>query len=1012
MMLKNRNIVLSLSIILCLLCTYGIYNISKAEEHEQTADSLMQNTHGNEEITDNKHPEEEPAVHNETHSEAGAHNKNAENTEHAEHGDHGGHGGMEPLLFIILALIIGAATRHFLKKSPIPYTVLLLIFGICLGVADRLDWFSEFGSLHIAVNWAGTIDPHLILYVFLPTLIFEAAFAMDVHTFKKSVTNAVLLAVPGIVMALFLTAFLIIGINHFDVGLPAWTWQLALLFGIVISATDPVAVVALLKELGASKKLGTLIEGESLLNDGTAIVIFLVILGGITGASADMGALQEFVYNLHPILKFAYISFGGILLGIVVGMIIIKWVKKVFNDALIEICLIVVAAYITFYIAEGFLYVSGVLALVALGLYVAGIGRTRISPEVEHFLHEFWELAAFIANTLIFIIVGVVIANRTQFTGKDFLILGIIYVGIHVVRAIVVLILFPFMRKAGYGLDRKNATVIWFGALRGAIGLALALIVAGEESIDENVRNEFLFLTAGIVTLTLLVNATTIRFLLQKLGLTKVPPAKALMAFNAKQYLFQSSDNALERLKTDRFLSRANWTNVKKYLPKEPKDDISEMEIETIAETRRRILEKEKSSYWHQFKDGLIGANAVRVLSEGINEVLDAGGMISLAERKDLEELWKTPKLLNRLQSWPLLGRITRRMFFEKLTTSYDCSRGFVEAQEEALKLVESMYRSLDEDDKEEERNLAVIESEINENRIHGLTFLRNLRKNFPEIYNAIATRQAIRTLLNYERNTVDRIQKKGMIENDEAKKMMVSIEARMKKLMDTPPSIELPNPIELLYEFEWLRELDPKTFSRVVELFQNRIYAVGDRLIKEHSHGDGLFVIARGTVKITVGEKVVDILGPGNVIGEMAVLTGTPRIATVTAESPVTALWMTSQHMQQVMQESKYLEEKFWEIAGTRFALNLLGNMEPYNIWREKQFRKWVSGGEIVIAEREQPIDMTGKIGVLLAGEAYQKRKKKASDKGPIILDETYETISADARVYVIPMEEEDTNE
>ena len=294
------------------------------------------------------------------------------------------------------------------------------------------------GFLGQSLDWAGKIDPHLILYVFLPTLIFEAAFAMDVHTFKKSVTNAFLLAVPGIIIALVLTAAIIIGLKGAGLGFAGWGWPMALLFGAVVSATDPVAVVALLKDLGASKKLGTLIEGESLLNDGTAIVIFMVLLATITGTGSDTS----------PVIEFLRVAVGGTLVGVFFGWLTIRWVKKVFNDALIEITVIVAAAYLTFFVAEHFLHVSGVLGLVALGLMMAGVGRTRISPEVEHFLHEFWELAAFIANTLIFLIVGVVIAHDSQFTGHDVLNLFIIYIGVHIVRAIVIAVLIPPYEKS------------------------------------------------------------------------------------------------------------------------------------------------------------------------------------------------------------------------------------------------------------------------------------------------------------------------------------------------------------------------------------------------------------------------------------------------------------------------------------------------------------------------------------------------------------------------------------
>lgn len=906
-----------------------------------------------------------------------------QNAGHSQQGQHahenqhegGHHSDMSPLFFIIVALIIGAATRHFLRKSPLPYTVTLLIIGLIIGMAVRLGLFDGWGeTFSNAVQWAGHIDPHLILYIFLPTLIFEAAFAMDVHTFKKSVANAAMLAVPGIIVALFLTAFIMIGIRELGIGLPDWTWQIALLFGVVISATDPVAVVALLKELGASKKLGTLIEGESLLNDGTAIVIFLVILGSIQGASPDMGNLEAFVFGLHPVLKFAYISFGGILLGLAVGGVTIRWVRGVFNDAMVEISAIVTAAYITFFIAEHFLYVSGVLGLVALGLAAASVGRTRISPEVEHFLHEFWELLAFIANTLIFIIVGVVIAEQAVFTANDFLILLILYIGIHVVRAIVVTLFFPFMKRTGYGLDKKNATVIWYGALRGAIGLALALVIAGLDPavLPEKIQNQFLFYTAGIVTLTLVVNATTIKYLVRKLGLTKLPPAKAQMIYNAQAYLRKTAVNSIDSLKRDRFMNHANWQQVKKYLPPKPEINREEIgEVETIAEIRRRILEQEKSSYWYQFKQGLLGPTAVQKLSEAINNILDAGGLIPLCERKDLEESWKTPAFLNWLQHRPLLGKISQSMFFERLAISYDSARGFVEAQEDALKLLESMNREVEEgEDGEKTKNLEIIEEEINENRIHGLTYLRNLRKSYPEIYNAISTRQAIRTLLNFEMQTVERLQKKGRLHSSESAKMTQTIENRMKQLMHRPPSAKLPKNIKLLKDMEWFEEVEIGMLKKVSAGFTSSVYSVGDKLIKEKDSGNAIFVIVRGTVKVTIHGEVVAILGPGNVIGEIAVLTGKSSSATIEAESPVTALRMKFLKIQRLLEEDNFLNQNLWRIAGRRMAENLLSQKEEYGRIRRKKLQRMIDKGVVQELQTGDKFTLDDREAVLLSGK------------------------------------------
>lgn len=729
------------------------------------------------------------------HDEAEAHGdvevNHEEHSSHEEGEGHGGHDNTAPLLFIILAILIGVATRHFVKKSPFPFTVMLLILGIVLGVVDRLGYFSvyelfgmhiEFTAISKSIDFAANMDPHMLLFIFLPILIFEASYAMDLHTFKKTSTNAVLLAVPGILMALGMTAALAMGLKYAGIGLNNWTWALALMFGSIVSATDPVAVVALLKELGASKKLGTLIEGESLLNDGTAIVLFMVFFLGITGEATDGS----------PILEFFRVAFGGLFIGVLFGYIVIRWIKNVFNDALVETSLVIAAAYLTFFVAEHTFHVSGVLGLVALGLIIGGVGRARISPQVEHFMHEFWELAGFIANCLIFLIVGIVVAERSVFNVNDFILLAIFYIGIHVVRAIVIAILYPFMKRAGYGLPKKDAIIVWYGALRGAIGLALALIVAGvdDQFISKEIKDQFLFFTAGIVTLTLLINASTIKFLVARLGLTKVSPAKAQMLVNAREYLHESTSNQIERLKGDRFIKKSNWEEVNHYLPEE--EAILEVEgiasKESIAELRKRFLEAEKSSYWHQFKDGLLGANSVSILSDNISKLLDEGGKVPLSDRKDLEESWKIPEFLSKVSRWPLVGKIAKDWYLDRMTLSYDCAVSFVMAQEEALKLVESLIRS----GKEDQDALILIESEINENRIEGQTFLRNLRKNYPGVFKAVSTTQAIRSLLNYEAKTIERLQKRGRIDSGEASRMMKSIENRTKILQKDPPSIDI----------------------------------------------------------------------------------------------------------------------------------------------------------------------------------------------------------------------------
>ena len=1018
----------------------------------------------------------------------------------------GDHGYLYGLFFLILALIIGAAARHFLSKVPLPFTVVLMLIGLGLGFAFRGGHAAGHGAGHDgllaklmdalrgSIEWGANLDPHLILYVFLPILIFEAAYALDVHVFKKSFWNAFYMAGPGIVTATLMTGGCVMAISSLGWGLAEWNVStgdlglyLAMLFGAVVSATDPVAVVALLKELGASKKLGTLIEGESLLNDGTAIVAFVVLIGAVTGAS---------VFTVGSAVSgFFVIGLGGAVVGIVVGLVGVAWVKRVFNDPLVETSVMLITAYLVFYTCEHFLHiekfdagVSGVLGLVALGLVWAGMGRTRISPEVQHFMHEFWEFTAFVANVIIFIVVGVVIALKVHPQPIDYLVLALIYLTIHLVRVVNIVALYPIMRRTGYGLAKKDAVVVWWGALRGAIGLALALVVYGQApemqftvkdgghgytadskvffvdadgkrepledvtltlaeahseshdnahgekhedahgeehagaaiaglaigeayvkpfdedgaklalererlangkiviegggsgavvearllGISKRIRDQFLFLISGIVLLTLLVNATTIKFLVNKLGLTRIPAVKAKMMTATSASIVKNCENEMDVLKSDSFLGGANWSRVREFLPKPIV--ITDVEgdpdaIDTLAETRRRILEKESSNYWKQNQEGLLGAGGVNQLYNNIKEVLDQGGKVPLSDRDYLDSIWQVPKWMESLKGLPVF----KQVFMDRLATTYEAAKSFVIAQEEVAKLVDSLVANTAADIGQEaaDEKAKLLKGEIMQNRLRGLNFLRDMRENYPELIVGIETKDAARSVLNHERNSIKKLKAAGTIELDEADQMIVDVEGRMKDIMDRPLVLRLPEPEEILREVTWLKGLSEDNITRIIELSDKRTYQPGDMIMEQGDRGDGMILVTQGSVKISIKGTVVDILGRGSVIGEMAVLAGVPRTADIIADTTVTALWMGSTEMNEAMADSPALAKGLWETAGRRFAENLLKSQEPYLNLSQWEFRRWLSKGEVVSPAPGDSLELFGKVAILVSGTA-----------------------------------------
>ena len=586
---------------------------------------------------------------------------NGSRTEHFTHGD-----GTEAVLFLFLAIMTGAMVRFLFKRLPIPYTVMLIICGLVVGFAAKAEPAIQ------RYTYIAHMNPHLLLHVFLPILIFESAFSMNVHTFKKTLSQTLLLAGPGLMISTVLTAIMARYIFTYN-----WNWFEAITFGAVLSATDPVAVVALLKDLGASKRLGITIEGESLLNDGFAIVLFKIFLNFVIPDS-QVDGVHMFIFVLKIIIC-------GPLVGIGMARVTLFLLSHVYNDALVEITLTLASTYITFYIGEHF-EISGVLAVLILGIEINS-QKANISPEVEVFLHRFWSMLEYLANTLIFIIVGVVIADSV-FIGvdkMDWLFLVTLYVGLQVIRLIAIGSLWPILTKIGYAISWKSILVMTWGGLRGAVGLALALIVSQDPRISSTtLGTKFLFHTAGIVLLSLLINATSVKYLLRVLGMFDISVAKMHTMKTAVSMLRRDRRRSMNMLKSDKFLADSAWEVVEKNTrirnpykigkgagrKEHPMDNpfstagtqcpncdeklASQLRpkeiLELSEEVRQRIIKAEKISYWKQFELGMLDRDAVRVLLHTADTVIDQKN--KLIEMKDIQHHWQVPYVVTRMRLW------------------------------------------------------------------------------------------------------------------------------------------------------------------------------------------------------------------------------------------------------------------------------------------------------------------------------------------------------------------------
>lgn len=677
---------------------------------------------------------------------------------------------LAPLLLTIGGLIIGAILKSLLKHSRLPYTVGLFAIGIILGVMNRTGVFQSLPELHDAVSSVANINPDLILYLFLPILIFDAAYELNLHIFKKTLANATLLAAPGLIICMLLTGTLMMGVATFIPGFESWTWAFALMFGALISATDPVAVVALLHELKTSKRFSTLVDAESLLNDGTGIVCFMLFFGAYAAGETT---------HASPVITFIREVGLSTLLGFLLARIVIWFITRINSEEMVQNSVIILAAYLTFILSQYYLGVSGVIALVAFGLTVTYVGKPRLKPQVNTFMEHFWELLTYIANTLIFILVGVVIAEKVDFSWGALGVLILIYIALNLIRFAMIMLLYPVMKRLGYGLTRRESVILTWGGLRGALAMTLALMVSYIPAIPEDIRSQVLFFTAGIVTLTLCINATTMRALLNRLGLTHVPSARTMLAYRIEKSIRDNSEKYLEGLKKRDALEGANWHKVESYMTAQPQEPAKNPQNKAmLPEIRLRVLDKEKAICREIYEEGVISKPVFLRLMNSLDELYDHDGNYPLNVRTSIFKFCQRTDLLNTLRNIPYLQNWMTFYFRERITVVYDLGRGFIILQKGSLKLLDDL-RASEWVTGEQDSVLDTLREEINDNINRMSAFINNLADNFPKAYGHALTIKSIRMLLSNERRTVKQLINNGMLSEKDAERLLDDIDER-----------------------------------------------------------------------------------------------------------------------------------------------------------------------------------------------------------------------------------------
>ncbi|MCV0427194.1 MAG: sodium:proton antiporter, partial [Roseibium sp.] len=416
--------------------------------------------------------------------------------------------GVFALLLVTTSLVQPLARRFGLAPS-----VLLAMVGTLIGIlatyllyTPRTDAFNTIANVFVNPP----VDSEMILYVFLPLLLFHTSLTLDIRRILEDIGPILVMAVVAVFVA---TGF--IGFALYP--LAGMSLIVCLLLGSIVATTDPVAVVAIFRDIGAPARLGRIVEGESLLNDAAAIVIFVILLGILTGHQSLSAG--------EAAIAFGRSFIGGLVIGTVLARLAVGLLPLMRDLPLAQVTLSLALPYGTYVLSDQFVDVSAVVAVVCAGTVFNLYGPSRIHPSNWQFLHSVWEQLSYWAASLIFLLSAILIPKFVEgFTPIDILLLLVVIIAALAARAVVIFGLLPILSRIGAGqsVNNKYKTVILWGGMRGAVTLTLALSVSEHTGLEHEVSGFITKLATGFVLFTLLVYGTSLKPLIRLLGLDRL----------------------------------------------------------------------------------------------------------------------------------------------------------------------------------------------------------------------------------------------------------------------------------------------------------------------------------------------------------------------------------------------------------------------------------------------------------------------------------------------------------
>ncbi|MDO5622298.1 MAG: cation:proton antiporter [Paracoccus sp. (in: a-proteobacteria)] len=821
--------------------------------------------------------------------------------------------GIVAALFIVISL-----SEPLAERLRLPFTVVLAIIGVALGSSSTWIMQAGFGLPPDFEGFGLGIRANIFLYVLLPTLLFQVSLGLNLRRMADDWVPILVMAVMAVVVATFVIGFALTPFT--SIPLVA-----CLLIGSIVATTDPSAVVSIFRSTAAPQRLARIVEGESLLNDAAAIALFgfflsFVMLGVPNPTLRD--ALVDF-----PVL-----IFGGLAIGWLLALAWLWVLRRLDAYPLAQVSLSVALPYITYLVADRVMGVSGVIAVVMSGMVLNYLGPSRLSPTNLTNLREIWDLLAHWAGALIFLLAALLVPRLLGDMGlSDLLLVGVVVLAAVAARLFMLYGVLPALTALHLSprVDPPYRVAILWGGLRGAVTLALALAVTENLRVPADIKREVGILATGFTLFTLLVQGTTLRWIISMLGLDRLAPLDRALSNQVIAVALQNVREEMSEAARDHQLPRDIARSEAKQFAERLDSAIETAEAADIPDRDRITLGlialagRERDMILDAFREQVISPRLAeqmlsdadrlieRTRSGGRNEYRAAGRMNIAKGRAFGLATW----LHNRLRLSGMLAQriadrfeilLHQRLILGDLHRYIDGKIRRIHGTRVSELLHELLKRREDE----------------------AQSALEALRLQYPGYAEKLERRFLQRTSLRMEEREYDVLFKDGLIGRELLTTLKQDLSQRRTRT-ELRPTLDLAVQKDVLVgQFPLFNDMDEDSRRKLSAALKTRYVQPGEVVIHKGDVPRQVFFIASGAFEVeAAGQK--HKLGRGDIFGWLSILSRQKLRHQITAISHSTLLVLDESRFRRLLARNENLRNIMREKATTRGI-----DLSEFNLW------------------------------------------------------------------------------